>query len=202
MTTTVGLVLFDEVDLLDVGGPYEVLLTANRLSERQGAPPPFEVLTLAADDEPLRAYGGLRLVPHTTFAAAPDLDVLVVPGAIAIEEVLAPVGATIREVAARTPVVTSVCTGAFVLGALGLLDGHRWTTHWEDIDGLTARLEPAASAGANRDVRVVDDGPVVTAGGLLCGVDLGLHLVARFAGRDLAVATARQIDYAWMPTGD
>ena len=201
MTNTVGLVLFDEVDLLDVGGPYEVLLTANRLSERQGAPPPFEVLTLAAD-APLRAYGGLGLVAHTTVATAPDLDVLIVPGAIAIDAVTGPVAAAVREVAARTPVVSSVCTGAFVLGALGLLDGRRWTTHWEDVDDLAARLEPAASTGATRDVRVVDDGPVVTAGGLLCGVDLGLHLVGRFAGRDLAIATARQIDYAWTPTHD
>lgn len=197
---TVGLVLFEDVDLLDTGGPYEVFLTASRLAERRGEAAPFRVLTLGVDDRAVTAYGGLRLIPDTTLAAAPHLDVLLVPGAIAIDRVVADevLLDAIAAAAARSDVVGSVCTGAFVLGALGRLEGRPWTTHWEDVDLLAAEV---GGDGARRGVRWVDDGTLVTAGGLSCGIDLALHLVDRFAGRELATATARQIDHAWDPEG-
>src|SRR6185312_11053138 len=85
----IGIVVFEQVDLLDVGGPYEVLLTASRLVERDGGEPPFHVLTLGLTPEPVAAYGGLRLTPSATLADAGRLDVLVVPGAVRIDDVLA-----------------------------------------------------------------------------------------------------------------
>ena len=194
----IGIVVFEQVDLLDVGGPYEVLLTASRLVERDGGEPPFDVLTLGVTGEPVAAYGGLRLTPQSTFAEAGPLDVLIVPGAIRIDDVLADsrlmdsVQGAIRDV----PVVASVCTGAFVLGALGLLEGRPWTTHWEDVEDLAGRLGGAGAAG-EAWVRWVDDGEVVTAGGLSSGIAMALHLVERLAGRDLALRTARQIEYDW-----
>lgn len=195
----IGIVVFEQVDLLDVGGPYEVLLTASRLVQRDGDEPPFEVLTLGLTDGPVAAYGGLRLTPHSTLAGAGALDVLIVPGAVAIDEVLADerlIGA-VRGAAGETPVVASVCTGAFVLGSLGLLEGRPWTTHWEDVEDLAGRLD---GAGAGEGwVRWVDAGEVVTSGGLSSGIAMALHLVDRFAGRDLAVRTARQIEYEWDP---
>jgi transcriptional regulator GlxA family with amidase domain len=193
----IGIVVFEQVDLLDVGGPYEVLLTASRLVERDGGEPPFEVLTLGLTDEPVSAYGGLRLTPSATLADAGRLDVLVVPGAIRIDDVLADsklLGA-VREAAAAAETVTSVCTGAFVLQSLGFLDGRPWTTHWEDVEDLAARAGDAGQAW----VRWVDAGEVVTAGGLSSGIAMALHLVDRFAGRDLALRTARQIEYDWDP---
>jgi transcriptional regulator GlxA family with amidase domain len=195
----IGIVVFDQVDLLDVGGPYEVFLTASRLVERDGGEPPFEVLTLGVTGEPVAAYGGLRLTPHSPLAEARPLDLLVVPGAIWIDEVLADselIGA-VRGAAGETPVVASVCTGAFVLGAVGLLDGRRWTTHWEDVEDLAARTENAGVGEAW--ARWVDAGEVVTSGGLSSGIAMALHLVDRFAGRDLALRTARQIEYNWDP---
>jgi transcriptional regulator GlxA family with amidase domain len=193
----IGIVVFEQVDLLDVGGPYEVLLTASRLVERDGGAPPFEVLTLGLTAEPVSAYGGLRLIPQATLAEAGRLDLLIVPGAIRIDEVLgdgALVGA-IREAAASAETVASVCTGAFVLQSLGLLEGRPWTTHWEDVPDLMARAGGAGEAW----VRWVDAGEVVTAGGLSSGIAMALHLVDRFAGRDLALRTARQIEYEWDP---
>lgn len=91
---------------------------------------------------------------------------------------------------------TSVCTGAFLLAAAGLLDGRQWTTHWEDIDLLAGRLGPE---GAVRGVRWVDAGAVVTSGGLTSGISMALHVVDRLAGRELAERTARQLDYPWHP---
>jgi transcriptional regulator GlxA family with amidase domain len=198
MHVRIGIVVFEQVDLLDVGGPYEVFLTASRLVERDGGEAPFEVLTLGVSGEPVVAYGGLRLTPQATLAEAGPIDVLVVPGAIAIDDVLADsdlVGA-IREAADDASVVASVCTGAFVLGALGRLEGRPWTTHWEDVADLARRLGTDDARG-EAWVRWVDAGEVVTSGGLSSGIAMALHLVERFAGRDLALRTARQIEYEW-----
>jgi transcriptional regulator GlxA family with amidase domain len=195
----IGIVVFEQVDLLDVGGPYEVLLTASRLAVRDGQPAPFEVLTVGRAADPVAAYGGLRLTPHATFKDAGPLDVLIVPGAVAIDDVLADAElmAAVREAAGTSGVVASVCTGAFVLGTLGLLEGRPWTTHWEDVEDLAGRLEGAGAGEAW--VRWVDVGEVVTSGGLSSGIAMALHLVERFAGRDLALRTARQIEYEWDP---
>jgi len=195
----IGIVVFEQVDLLDVGGPYEVLLTASRLVERDGGEAPFEVLTLGLSGEPVSAYGGLRLTPQSTLTRAGQLDVLVVPGAIRIEEVVddSELLAAIGAAAGRASVVASVCTGAFVLGALGRLEGRPWTTHWEDVEALAARTEGAGEGEAW--VGWVDAGEVVTSGGLSSGIAMALHLVERFAGRDLALRTARQIEYEWDP---
>ena len=193
----IGIVVFEQVDLLDVGGPYEVLLTASRLVERDGGEPPFEVLTLGLSREPVEAYGGLRLIPQATLAEAGRLGVLVVPGAVRIDEVLADTSllGAVREAAATAETVASVCTGAFVLQSRGFLDDRRWTTHWEDVEDLAAR----AGGGGEAWVRWVDAGEVVTAGGLSSGIAMALHVVDRFAGRDLALRTARQIEYDWAP---
>jgi transcriptional regulator GlxA family with amidase domain len=197
----IGIVVFEQVDLLDVGGPYEVFLTASRLVERDGGEAPFEVLTLGVSGEAVAAYGGLRLTPHATLAESGPLDVLVVPGAIAIDEVVGDVGlmSAVREAAEDADVLASVCTGAFVLGALGALEDRPWTTHWEDVEDLAGRLGPDAGARGEAWVRWVDAGEVVTSGGLSSGIAMALHLVDRFAGRDLAVRTSRQIEYAWDP---
>jgi transcriptional regulator GlxA family with amidase domain len=88
-----------------------------------------------------------------------------------------------------------VCTGAFILGALGLLSGRPWTTHWEDVDTLSARVGRRGETW----VRWVDSGEVLTSGGLSSGMAMSLHLVERFEGRELAVKTAKQLEYAWDP---
>lgn len=197
----IGIVVFEQVDLLDVGGPYEVFLTASRLAVRDGAQAPFEVVTVGRTGDTVAAYGGLRLTPQATLGDVGGLDVLIVPGAIAIDEVLADsnlIGA-LRGAAGDASVVGSVCTGAFVLGALGLLEDRPWTTHWEDVEDLAGRLDGAGAGAGQAWVRWVDAGEVVTSGGLSSGIAMALHLVERFAGRDLALRTARQIEYDWDP---
>jgi transcriptional regulator GlxA family with amidase domain len=193
----VGILIFDQVDLLDVGGPYEVFLTAARLAARDGAPTPFQVTVVGVTEEPVIAYGGLRLVPEATIDGTQDLDLLVVPGAIAIDDVMADrqlMGA-VRDKVAGVPVIASVCTGAFILGELGLLDDRPWTTHWEDVDLLAPKVKGVGEPW----VRWVDSGRVVTSGGLSSGIAMSLHLVDRFADRELALRTARQIEYDWDP---
>ncbi len=187
-TIRVGLLAFDDCDAMDLIGPYEVLLTANRLLERDGREPAFEVLVIGETE--VTVFGGLRLLPGVAPGDAGHLDVLVVPGAIDIDG--AHPDDAVRTLAARADVLTSVCTGAFFLQRLGLVEGRAVTTHWEDVALLREQ-----GADARDDVRWVDSGSLVTSGGISSGIAMALHLVERYVDRALAEATARQIDYVW-----
>ena len=180
-TYVVALLMFDDMDLLDFGGPYEVLLTANRLAERDGRQQPFDVHTVSLDGEAVTAYGGVGLLPHAGADQALDAHVVVVPGAIAIDRVCGDdqVIAFVDQLTSTARIVTSVCTGAFLLAKIGKLAGRPWTTHWEDVPELARRLDQHDAADATESspsTRLVDDGDVITAGGLSCGLDLGLIL--------------------------
>lgn len=198
----VELLLFEGCDVMDVGGPYEVFLTANRLTVRAGGEPPFDVRTVTPDGGPVTAYGGLGLAPsHGRLAPDGPHDVLVVPGLIDIEagvadqELVTLIGAVAR----ASDVASSVCTGAFLLEAADVLGDRPATTHWEDVGALAAMRERDGSTGETRDdVRWVDADHVVTGGALTNGIAMALHLVERFAGRGLAEATARQLDHVWL----
>lgn len=198
-TMRVAFLLFDTMDLMDFAGPFEVFLTANRLRERAGQAAPFEVTTVSPGGRDITAYGGLRVgvdadVSQMAASDVPSPDVVVVPGTIDIESATADVvlGEAVATLAAHAEVTASVCTGAFLLAQADVLAGHRWTTHWEDLAELSHR-QPGAQAA-----RVVDSGAVVTAGGIACGLDLGLHLVARLlADEPFARSVARQMDYDW-----
>lgn len=195
----VTILLFDHVDLLDVGGPYEVFLTASRLAERDGRDATFVVTTASPDDDTVEAYGGLALQPSARLEDCVGSEIVVVPGAVDIESVAAHPGvrAALSRLTDSAQIVASVCTGAFLLGDAGLLEGRRFTTHWEDVDSLASRL--GASTDRARTATWVDTGPVVTAGGLSSGIAMALHLVHRLDSLEMAVRTARQIDYAWHP---
>lgn len=194
MTRAVGILLFRDVEVLDFAGPLEMFSVASRVSLRLApdSPPPFDVFTVAADAAPVHARAGLVVTPNHAFSDHPTIDVLVVPGG----DVRAPLAcpATLRwleDRATHAEVTASVCTGAFLLGACGLLDGCDVTTHHEDLDAL-AQACPAARVRAQR--RWIDSGAVVTAAGVAAGLDMSLHLIERFAGAELAAATARYVE--------
>lgn len=196
MTLCIGLYLFDDVEILDFAGPLEVFTTASRVFERlhPGAPPPFSTALIARQPE-IRTRGGMTVRVPYGIAEHPPLDLLIVPGGVIDAElgrkaVVTWVGAQ----AAHARRIASVCTGAFLLGEAGLLDGRRCTTHWEDISALRSRYPDAHVVS---DARFVDDGTVVSSAGISAGLDMSLYLVARLADRSLAVRTARQMDYAW-----
>lgn len=200
MATRVALLVFEGCDLLDLGGPYEVLLTANRLAARRGLDAPFEVATVALTTDPVTCYGGLGLVAQQRVDDVTTLDVVIVPGLIDVASATrdAELVGAVRGLADRSPLTTSVCTGAFLLAEAGLLTGVPATTHHEDLPALRDRADVGEVVGGRR---WVDAGAVVTGAGLASGLDLGLHLVDRFAGRELAEATAAQVEHAWHPDG-
>lgn len=195
--TSVAILLFQGCDAMDVVGPYEVFLTASRLAGRAGEATPFTVATVSLDGRAVTAYGGLGLVPDGGALGAVDHDVLVVPGLIDLDAGLGDdaLVAGIAQASRRVAVTTSVCTGSFLLHAAGVLGDRPATTHFEDVALLAGRRGPSAVTPA--DVRWVDDGSVVTSGGLSSGIAMALHLVERMASMALATATARQLDYIW-----
>lgn len=193
---TVGILLYDEVEVLDCCGPFEVFATATRVALRRGfAAPPFQVHTIAAGAQPVVARGGLRLVPSCTFEEHPPLDILIVPGGLTREsERDDRLISWVSAAAENTALTASVCTGAFLLATAGLLDGRHATSHWEDVDELERRFPRVR---VKRQVRWVDEGRVVTSAGISAGIDMSLHLVRRQEGEVLAKATAHQMEYEW-----
>ena len=197
----VGIYVYDDVEVLDFAGPFEVFSTASRVFRRTepGAEPPFEVFTVGASRSPVSARGGLVVEPRYSFTDHPALNVLLVPGGVVTAELDRPrVIAWVAARAATAELTASVCTGAFLLARAGLLKGKSATTHWEDVADLRA-MAPATRVVPG--VRWVEEGALITSAGISAGLDMSLHIVARLAGRDLAVRTARQMDYEWRDEG-
>ena len=199
-TRRVGILMFDEVEALDFAGPYEVFTTATRMQARLAAQPstPFEVRTVSRDGGTVRARAGLVVQVDHSFADAPAFDVLLVPGGV-VDAALACTDtlAWIARAAPGCEIVASVCTGAFLLAAAGVVGDAPLTTHWEDL----ADLRKAFPAHRIVDgVRWVEHGRIVSSAGIAAGIDMSLHLVERLAGRTLAERTARQMDVRWLDT--
>ena len=186
----IGIVIYDDAEVLDFAGPYEVFSTAARLCDS----PPWQVSLISENREAI-ARGGFPVKSHFTLADHPPLDVLLVSGGVHTSAMTnrALLNA-LREAGDSASWVTSVCTGAFLLAEAGLLTDQRVTTHWEDSADLRQRF-PALDVQEN--VRWVEDGNRLTSAGISAGIDMSLHLVEKLHSRKLAEDTARQMDYAW-----
>ena len=193
----VGILIFDNVEVLDFAGPFEVFsrtrLVPGPESRRSDDSAPFHVFTVARTTDPVTATGGLVVVPQHGFADAPRIDLLVVPGGFGTRPLLEDEETLdwIRRTAATAQQVTSVCTGSLLLGKAGLLEGVRATTHWAALDLLESL---GTGAAVQRDLRVVDDG-IITSAGVASGIDMSFYVVERLCGRDVADETARYIEY-------
>ncbi len=184
-TFRIGFLLFPNITQLDLTGPHEVL------SKLPGAKVHLIWKTL----DPVTAVGGLSIVPNTTLADCPQLDLICVPGGPGMtslmidEEVLV----FLRKQAACARYITSVCTGSLVLGAAGLLKGKRAATHW-----MAMELLPTLGAIPVSE-RVVIDGNVITGGGVTAGIDFGLKVAAEVAGENVAKSIQLQLEYDPQP---
>lgn len=193
----VGILIFDNVEVLDFAGPFEVFsrtrLTPGVESRRSEESAPFRVFTIAKTRDPITATGGLVVTPQYGFADSPRIDLLVVPGGFGTRPLLYDEETLgwIRETAAKARQVTSVCTGALLLGKAGLLEGRRATTHWASLDLLDSL---GAGVTVERSSRVVDDG-VITSAGVASGIDMSFYIVETVFGRAVADETAKYIEY-------
>lgn len=188
----VGIFIYDNAEVLDFSGPFEVFSTASRLSSPQGA---FNVFLIAEHKRPVMARGSYSINPHFNFDNHPIIDLLIVVGGVHTEAVQNPrVIEWLAEVTPRVPTVASVCTGTFILAEAGLIDGRRVTTHWEDMEDLQLAY-PALTVLPEQ--RWVEDGKFITSSGISAGIDMSLYLVSKLVDLALAEATALQMEYDW-----
>jgi transcriptional regulator GlxA family with amidase domain len=185
---TVGIVLFPDAEELDWAGPYEVFGMASKTLEN------VRVVTIAERSDPVRCFNGLRVLPDYSFADAPELDLVLVPGGQGTRtEIDNPaMTAWLAKIAPRCQWLTSVCTGSLLLHGAGLTQGKRITTHWGFIPQLR---ELAGDATILEKVRYVRDGNLVTAAGVSAGIDMSLWLVGQIWGVDHARGTQRFMEY-------
>ena len=193
----VGIVLFEDIEVLDFCGPFEVF-SATRLNEerRREEPSPFEVHLVAEHADPVTTTGGMKVMPDHTFHTCPKLDILVVPGGWGTRKELnnRVILEWLRHRATEVETLTSVCTGSMLLGFAGLLNGLHATTHWRSLDWMR---DAFPSVTVEYDQHVVEDGRVLTSAGISAGIDLALKVVARYCGEDIARATAKHMEYPY-----
>jgi transcriptional regulator GlxA family with amidase domain len=195
----IAIVVFDEVEVLDFAGPFEVF-SALRLDEatRRESASPYEVIVAGVRPGLVHCRGGLKVQPDTTIAELDpaSLDTLLVPGGYGVRPLLQDPEflAWLRRAAPQPRRLASVCTGSLLLAEAGQLDGLRATTHWKSLDWM-ARDWP--SVQVQRERHWVVDGRVASSAGISAGIDLALKLIEDDFGQELARATAAHMEYPW-----
>lgn len=189
---TIGILLYDEVEVLDFAGPFEVFsLTTVPGSDQK----PFLVRTVSETGDTIIARNGLKVVPDFSFTGAPDFDIVIIPGGYGAEEIEihnpAVIG-WIQQQFSKVEILASVCTGALLLAKAGLLDGKAATTHWLDIDRLEREFPRVKVA---RNIKYIDEDRIITAAGISAGINMSFHIVKRLLGGEIAQATAKRMEY-------
>ena len=192
----VAILIFDEVEVLDFCGPFEVFSVAGRREGRE----PFNVYTVAETRSPVSARNNLSVNPAHTLEDCPRPDILLVPGGYGTRREMHNAALTdwIKRKADEAELVLSVCTGALLLARAGLLEGLSATTHFMAMDLLR---ETAPNTNVLADERVVDNGKVILSAGVSAGIDMSLYVVGKLLGEQQAEETARYIEYDWSARG-
>lgn len=186
----VGIFIFNEVEVLDFAGPFEVFSLASKDNKKL-----FQVTTLGETGEIISARNGLKVLPNVRFGDEVRYDILIIPGGYGAEEIeikKKTVIDWIRQQQTKVQILASVCTGALLLAEAGILDHKKATTHHLDQDRLEKEY-PLVQV--KRDVKFVDEGSVITSGGISAGINMSFHLVKRLFGSEVAKATAKKMEY-------
>lgn len=195
MTRNLAIMIFDDVEVLDFCGPFEVFSVANYFSEAA-----FNVYLIAPEQRTILARNGLRVIPDYDLATAPAPDMLLIPGGWGTRPLIhnPTVIGYIQQQAERVERLLSVCTGAYLLAKADLLGGLQATTHHGSFD-LLAELAPTARLV--RDVKYVDNGRIVLSGGISAGINMSLYMVGQLLGDEVARKTAVYMEYDYDITG-
>lgn len=188
----IALLLFDDVDLLDVAGPFEVFSVTAALNGNSLC----SVFTVAQRNKSIKTWSGFSLNPTYTFSNCPRPHILLIPGGIGTRaEMKKPqVVEWIQTTAAAAELVLSVCSGALLLAQAGLLEGLEATTHHQVIENLR---EVTSNTKIHADRRYVDNGRIITSAGISAGIDMALYVVSRLFGEESARKAAAYMEYDW-----
>jgi len=188
----IAIYIYDNAEVLDFSGPFEVFCTASRICEEEDL---FSVFLVGETGELVTARAGYKVIPHYGFHNHPEVDVLIVPGGVHAAEMEKPqVIEWISEQSKKASLTASVCTGVFLLAQAKVAGLKKVTTHWDDIEPLR---ESFPELEVVENVRWVEEGSIVTSGGISAGIDMSLHLVSKLHSSELAERTARQMEFIW-----
>ncbi|HLA44232.1 MAG TPA: DJ-1/PfpI family protein [Aggregatilineales bacterium] len=193
----VAIFIFDDVEVLDFAGPFEVFNLASELID----PSPFNVYTVADEDYPIQARGKLTVTPHFSFHDAPPPDLLIIPGGWGTRALLKKesILTWILEQENHVEYLMSVCTGALVLGQAGLLKHREATTHADAFDELH-KISPDTII--IKDKRYVDTGgKIITSGGISAGIDMSLYMLNKLLGDEALAVVLKEMEYEWQQNG-
>lgn len=186
----VGIFLFNEVEVLDFAGPFEVFSLSSKNNEKL-----FEIITIGETGELISARNGLKVLPMANFKDKIKLDILIIPGGYGAEEIEIKNQITInwiKEQKSKVKILASVCTGAFLLAESGILDNKSATTHWMDIDRLENEYPKIRII---KNLKFVDEDDIITSGGISAGINMSFHIIKRLFGVDIAKSTAKRMEY-------
>ena len=188
----IGIYIYDQAEVLDFSGPFEVFSTASRLSD---PPNIFNVFLVSEHGNMVTARGGYQVKPYYGFSTHPPIDLLIIVGGVHTHEMRKQrVLSWVKETSEKAQLVASVCTGVFILAEAGILSNQKVTTHWEDIPDLRNKY-PELQVLENQ--RWVEAENIITSGGISSGIDMSLYLVSKLGGMALAEKTAKQMEFVW-----
>jgi transcriptional regulator GlxA family with amidase domain len=190
----VAILIFDDVEVLDFAGPFEVFNVTGKVI----TPAPFKVFTVGVEAFPIEARGKLSVNPHFSIEDMPPADIVLIPGGIGTRMLLqnSEVIAWLKAQYESAEWLLSVCTGALVLAKSGLLDGKQATTHHTAFDELRGL---APNCTLLKDRRYVQSGKVITSGGISAGIDMSLYVVEKLLGQEKLQLTLDEMEYTWSP---
>ena len=187
----IGIYIYDNAEVLDFSGPFEVFTTAQRISKKSL----FTTYLINEVNQIVKARANYKVIPDHHINNHPDLDLLIVVGGDHSQEVNKPeVIEWISHQSKKVRIIASVCTGAFLLAKAGVITDQEVTTHWEDISDLQQQYP---NLQVKREVRWVEQNNLITSGGISAGIDMSLYLVSQFSSLQLAEATAKQMEFNW-----
>lgn len=191
MKRNAAILLFDNAEVLDFAGPFEVFSITSEINNFE----PFDVLTVAKNDQPVSAVNGLKVIPKYSFKNHPAIDILVIPGGFGTRDLLNDTETLdwCRNVYLKSEITMSICTGAGVLAKLGLLKDKPYCTH-QSVYDLIQQIEPSSiPQKENRFVK--SDEKIYTSGGISAGIDLSFHIIETLLGKQTAINTAEYMEY-------
>ncbi|MFV5911769.1 DJ-1/PfpI family protein [Bacillus cereus] len=187
---SVGIFLFNEVEVLDFAGPFEVFSVTEVNEEK-----PFTVYTVSENGEMITARNGLKVQPDYSIENLPPVDILIIPGGLGAREYEIKneiVIKWIRQQMKEVKLITSVCTGALLLAKAGLLEGLKATTHWASIEKFKNEFQ---NVEVIENVKFVDEGHIITSAGISAGINMAFHIVKNLLGVHVAEDTAKRMEY-------
>jgi len=192
MKKTVGILIFDNAEVLDFAGPFEVFSVTSELNNFEL----FNVFTIAKTTEPISAVNGLSVNPKYNFENAPNIDILIIAGGAGTRNQMKDIETLdwIKDVHKNSLITASICSGSRLLGVLGLLNNQPYCTHHEVYDHM---LEIVQSGIPQKTKRFVGFDKIYTSGGISAGIDLSFHIVESLHGKDIALKTAEYMEYDW-----